>query len=215
MLRAGALNRTGPGIGDGRELRHRCRAATLVRVTAEPHLPLPPELPLVDEPGGERGRPEGGSVRNHVGPLERRVEQSTDVDLKTQIVRFVLTGGLSAVVDFGLYLILWKVVGFERDIAKACSFIVGTTTAYLLNRRWTFQAEPSRSRFLAVVVLYGITFAAQVGINALMVTNLPTMKVQVLGHSMGLAVLVAFVVAQGVATVINFIVQRMVIFKMR
>lgn len=154
-------------------------------------------------------------MRNHVGPLERRVEQSTDVDLKTQIVRFVLTGGLSAVVDFGLYLILWKVVGFERDIAKACSFIVGTTTAYLLNRRWTFQAEPSRSRFLAVVVLYGITFAAQVGINALMVTNLPTMKVQVLGHSMGLAVLVAFVVAQGVATVINFIVQRMVIFKMR
>jgi putative flippase GtrA len=162
-----------------------------VRVTAEPHLPLPPELPLVDEPGG------------------------TDVDLKTQIIRFVLTGGLSAVVDFGLYLILWKVVGFERDVAKACSFIVGTTTAYLLNRRWTFQAEPSRSRFLAVVVLYGITFAAQVGINALMVTNLPAMKVQVLGHSMGLAVLVAFVVAQGVATIINFIVQRMVIFKMR
>ncbi|WP_438804549.1 GtrA family protein [Nocardia alni] len=160
-------------------------------VTAQPHLPLPPELPLVDEPGG------------------------TDVDLTTQIIRFVLTGVLSAVVDFGLYLVLWKGLGLERDIAKACSFIVGTTTAYLINRRWTFKAEPSRSRFIAVVVLYAITFAAQVGINAALNVSLPAMKVHVGGHSVALAVLVAFVIAQGVATVINFIVQRAVIFKIR
>ncbi|MFF3568180.1 GtrA family protein [Nocardia jiangxiensis] len=159
-------------------------------VTAEPHLPLPPELPLVDEPGG------------------------TDVDLLTQIIRFILTGVLSAVVDFGLYLVLWKVAGFDRDIAKACSFIVGTTTAYLINRRWTFKAEPSRARFIAVVVLYAITFAAQVGINALLNTTLPAMKLNIAGHQVALAVLVAFVVAQGVATVINFVVQRAVIFKM-
>ncbi len=159
-------------------------------VTAEPHLPLPPELPLVDEPGG------------------------TDVDLMTQIIRFILTGVLSAVVDFGLYILLWKGVGFDRDIAKACSFIVGTTTAYLINRRWTFKAEPSRARFIAVVVLYAITFAAQVGINALLNTILPAMKLHVLGHPVTLAVLVAFVIAQGIATVINFVVQRLVIFKM-
>ncbi|WP_372451873.1 GtrA family protein [Nocardia albiluteola] len=158
-------------------------------VTAEPHLPLPAELPLVDEPGG------------------------TDVDLKTQIIRFILTGALSAVVDFGLYLVLWKGLGLERDVSKACSFIVGTTVAYLINRRWTFKAEPSRARFLAVVILYAVTFAAQVGINALMNTVLPAMKLTLGGHSVTLAVLVAFVVAQGTATVINFIVQRAVIFK--
>nr|WP_308014584.1 GtrA family protein [Nocardia coffeae] len=147
--------------------------------------------------------------------MEHRVEPSTDVDLLTQIIRFILTGVLSAVVDFGLYLVLWKVVGFDRDIAKACSFIVGTTTAYLINRRWTFKAEPSRARFIAVVVLYAITFAAQVGINALLNTTLPAMKLSIAGHQVALAVLVAFVIAQGVATVINFVVQRAVIFKMR
>jgi putative flippase GtrA len=182
-------------------------------VTAQPHLPLPPELPLVDEPGGADDGPEGGSLRNHVGTRERRVEYSTDVDLTTQIIRFVLTGALSAVVDFGLYLVLWKGLGLERDIAKACSFIAGTTTAYLINRRWTFKAEPSRSRFIAVVILYAITFAAQVGINAVLNMSLPAMKLHVGGHSVALAVLVAFVVAQGVATVINFVVQRAVIFK--
>ncbi|MBF6178891.1 GtrA family protein [Nocardia otitidiscaviarum] len=158
-------------------------------MTAEPHLPLPPELPLVDEPGG------------------------TDVDLKTQIVRFTLTGGFSAVVDFGLYVLLMSVAGVPRDIAKAVSFIAGTTTAYLINRRWTFQAPPSRKRFIAVVALYAVTFAAQVGINALLNIVLPEMKVDVAGHTFTGAVLVAFVIAQGTATVINFIVQRAVIFK--
>jgi len=152
-------------------------------------------------------------LRNHGGPRERRVNDSTDVDLTTQMIRFVLTGALSAVVDFGIYLALWKGLGLERDISKACSFIVGTTIAYLINRRWTFKAEPSRARFIAVVILYAITFAAQVGINAVMNMTLPAMKVTVGGHSVALAVLVAFVVAQGIATVINFIVQRAVIFK--
>jgi putative flippase GtrA len=140
---------------------------------------LPVELPIVDEPGG------------------------TDVDLKTQIVRFTLTGGLSAVVDYSLY-ILGLALGLQREVAKSLSFIAGTTTAYLINRRWTFQAAPSRARFIAVVVLYAVTFAVQVGINRLL--------------SLALAdewwrTPLAFVVAQGTATVINFVVQRAVIFK--
>lgn len=147
----------------------------------EPHLPLPAELPLVDEPGG------------------------TDVDLKTQIVRFVLTGGLSAVVDFSLYL-LGLAIGLPVAVAKSISFICGTTTAYLINRRWTFQAEPSRARFVAVVILYAVTFAVQVGLNQIMYSAFPDAWWKVP---------LAFVIAQGTATVINFVVQRAVIFKIR
>ncbi|MFI5778580.1 GtrA family protein [Nocardia sp. NPDC051570] len=151
-------------------------------VTAEPHLPLPPELPLVDEPGG------------------------TDVDLKTQMIRFVLSGGFSAIIDFGLYMLLMDAAGLPVAVAKSISFIAGTTTAYLINRRWTFQAEPSRRRFLAVVALYAVTFAVQVGINQIMFSALPDDWWRKP---------LAFVVAQGTATVINFIVQRAVIFKIR
>ena len=140
------------------------------------------ELPLVDQPGG------------------------TDVDLRTQVIRFVATGALSAVIDFGIYWLLSSVCGLLLPVAKSISFICGTTTAYLINRRWTFRAEPSRGRFFAVVVLYAVTFAAQVGINQVMYDTLPDHPWRKLA---------AFVVAQGVATVINFIVQRAVIFKMR
>jgi putative flippase GtrA len=136
-------------------------------------------------------------------------ERASPLGLRAQLVRFVLTGGLSAVVDFGL-LVALMALGLGHTAAKALSFVAGTTTAYLINRRWTFRAEPSRRRFAAVVVLYALTFALQVGFfsvlfDVLTDAGLARLTVQV----------IAFVVAQGVATTVNFVVQRAVIFRMR
>jgi putative flippase GtrA len=129
---------------------------------------------------------------------------SPDLSLTTQVWRFVVTGGLSAIVDFGLY-VLFLHLGLNVNVAKTLSFIAGTTTAYLINRRWTFQAPPSRARFIAVCALYAVTYAGQVGINFLCYTRLDDKPWRVP---------VAFVIAQGTATVINFVVQRAVIFKL-
>lgn len=122
------------------------------------------------------------------------------LSLKTQVLRFVLTGGFSAVVDYGLLELLSTGLGVNVDLSKALSFIAGTLTAYLINRRWTFGAEPSRSRFIKVMLLYALTFTVQVGIF------------HVLFASFGSKPL-SFVIAQGTATVINFIVQRVWIFR--
>jgi putative flippase GtrA len=129
-----------------------------------------------------------------------------NLSLTTQIWRFVVTGGFSAIVDFGLYVLLYRVAGMQPDLAKVIGWLAGTTTAYLLNRRWTFQAPPSRARLAAVWGLYITTFVVQVGLNHFFLRLLdftPT------------AVVVAFVIAQGTATVINFVVQRMVIFRLK
>jgi putative flippase GtrA len=126
------------------------------------------------------------------------------LSLRTQLLRFVLTGGFSAVVDFGLLKILSEAAGVQVDLAKALSFVAGTLTAYLINRRWTFGAAPSRSRFVKVMALYALTFVVQVGIFHVVFNAL---------EGNGQAKLIAFVIAQGTATVINFIVQRVWIFR--
>ena len=130
---------------------------------------------------------------------------SPQMSLKTQVWRFIATGGLAAIVDFSLYVALLA-VGLHVNVAKTLSFIAGTTTAYLINRRWTFQAPPSTARFIAVVVLYAVTFTVQVGIYYVFYMAL---------EDKAWRVQVAFVIAQGTATVINFIVQRAVIFRLR
>lgn len=126
-----------------------------------------------------------------------------NLSLSTQAWRFLITGGFAAIVDFGLYVVLLE-LGQHVNIAKTLSFIAGTITAYLINRRWTFQAAHSHARFIAVCVLYALTFAVQIGINYFFYMEF---------ESQPWRVPVAFVIAQGTATVINFIVQRSIIFR--
>ncbi|CAJ1494734.1 GtrA family protein [[Mycobacterium] burgundiense] len=137
--------------------------------------------------------------------MSETVPSGSPLTLKTQVLRFLVTGGFSAVVDFGLYIALLA-VGLHVNVAKTLSFIAGTMTAYLINRRWTFQAPPSTARFIAVMVLYALTYVVQVGINYVLYLEFAGRPWQVP---------LAFVIAQGTATVINFVVQRAVIFRLR
>jgi putative flippase GtrA len=123
--------------------------------------------------------------------------------LSTQLTRFVLVGAVAFVVDLSCYQALLA-IGLWVHLAKALAFIVGTTTAYLINRRWTFQGKGGRSEYASIVALYAITFVVQVGMNAVMLALLPSFRGEFTS---------AFVVAQGLATAINFIVQRSLIFR--
>ena len=143
-------------------------------------------------------------------PVELPIdERESTLPLAAQLTRFIITGGFSAIVDFGLLVILMA-LGLGHTAAKAISFIAGTTTAYLINRRWTFRASPSARRFIAVVVLYAVTFALQVGLFSVLFTVLTSQGLNRLTVQV-----IAFVIAQGVATTVNFIVQRSVIFRLQ
>ena len=120
-----------------------------------------------------------------------------------QLTRFVLVGALAAVVDYGVYQALLG-VGTWVHLAKALSFVAGTTTAYLLNRRWTFHSTGGAARVAGFSALYGVTFLVNVGMNALALAVLPEMP---------LRITLAWVIAQGTATTINFVVLRTVVFR--
>jgi len=145
--------------------------------------------------GEARGRKGDGMVTVQVDPVRRGF-----VD---QALRFVVFGVLSAGVDFGVYQ-LFLHIGTWADLAKAISFVCGTVTAYMLNRRWTFDSAGGAAPATRFTLLYATTFFVNVGVNALGLHLLA-------GHRWQIPV--AWVIAQAVATVINFVMLRAVVFR--
>lgn len=126
-----------------------------------------------------------------------------------QLVRFVLIGGFCAGIDLGIYT-LERTLGMDQSpwvtVARAISFICGTTTAYFLNRKFTFSAgrKEGAGQVGSFVLLYGVTFFVAVGMNALMLAVLPEIS---------LRATVAWVISQGTATAINFVMLKWVVFR--
>ncbi|WP_020668852.1 GtrA family protein [Amycolatopsis nigrescens] len=126
-----------------------------------------------------------------------------------QLVRFALIGGFCAVLDFGVYQGL-RALGMDMtpwvDVARAISFVVGTTTAYFLNRKFTFSAggKSGAGQVGGFVLLYTVTFFVAVGMNRWMLYLLPdsTWKTTL-----------GWVVSQATATTINFVMLKWVVFR--
>lgn len=124
--------------------------------------------------------------------------------LAPQLTRFVLVGGFCALVDYGSYLALLVGLDLWVHLAKMLGWVLGTLTAYLINRRWVFHGKGGGAQFGSVMILYGTTLTVQIGMNAVMLALLQPSFWRLT---------LAFVIAQGTATCINFIVQRLVIFR--
>lgn len=130
--------------------------------------------------------------------------------LQAQGTKFAITGGISAIIDVGLTWLLQIGLDLLGDTsARTVGFIVGTLTAYLLNRRWTFNAKASTRRFLAVAATYALTYAVNIALYKWCFEFLDND----LAWPSSWALVVAYVIAQGTATLINFCVQRWVIFR--
>lgn len=131
--------------------------------------------------------------------------RAAQLGLANQLIRFVAIGVLAAAVDFGTYHLILG-FGVYSAIAKAISFILGTTTAYLLNKRFTFRASGGNAALVKFMLLYGVTFFVNVGMNQLCLHLLA---------SWSWKYNVSWLIAQGTATAINFVMLRLVVFPHR
>lgn len=134
--------------------------------------------------------------------MDKLVKQKT---LYTRIYRFLLTGIFSAVVDYTVTMLSHYLLNLDKPmLEKTLGFIAGTTTAYLINKKWTFEAKDAKNKLIPVIILYLITWLIQIIIYKYMINWI--------GSDVTARTL-SFVVAQGTATVINFIIQNGFIFK--
>jgi len=119
--------------------------------------------------------------------------------IKKELKRF-LVAGLSAVgTDLVSYYLLLNFL--SHDVAKGISFLLGTIVAYIINKYWTFEKhEKSYTEILKFTILYSLTLGANVMTNKMILEMTET-------------VLLAFLVATGVSTILNFIGQKWWVFR--
>lgn len=125
--------------------------------------------------------------------------------IKREIGVFLLVGSLTVLVDFLIYRGLVWTAMMGIDLAKATSFLSGTTFAYFANRFWTFGHRPhvpgSVWRFCLV---YAATLSANVFVNAV------ALKVFAGGITQ---IYTAFLIATGVSASLNFLGMKLFVFK--
>lgn len=123
--------------------------------------------------------------------------------LPGQVARFAAVGVIAACVDFGTYhLVLDE--GVWIHAARALSFVVATTMAYVLNRRWVFHVAGNTRRAVGFALLYVTTFFVILGVHALGLSVLPLAW---------WTTTVAWALSQGFGSTCNFVMLRTVIFR--
>jgi putative flippase GtrA len=124
-------------------------------------------------------------------------------ELLQQALRFAIVGVLGAVVDLSTYLLALH-LGLGPVPARALSFACGTTTAYVFNRRWAFRVEGGTRRAAGFALLYGTTFFVIIGVNTAALAVLP---------EAWWTVTFAWALSQGLGTICNFVMLRLVVFR--
>ena len=82
-----------------------------------------------------------------------------DMGKKThEMAKFVVVGILSTIVNYGVFVILFKLFGVFYVTSSIAGYISGVAVGYTLNRLWTFQSTSENRatefiRYLGVYIL--------------------------------------------------------------
>lgn len=117
-----------------------------------------------------------------------------------EVFRFLIGGGSAVLTDWLSYRFLLN-TGITISAAKVVSYVLGAAVGFVINKFWTFESKQlKKSEILKYIILYACSAAANTCINNLV---LSLFEISVL----------AFLVATGISTVINFIGQKFFVFR--
>lgn len=138
--------------------------------------------------------------------------QTKHLGVFSQLFRFVGIGGVCAVLDYGSYMLLLS-VGSPNWLARSLAFVLGTTTSYVANRKFTFKnaaTTNTKAQAGGFAIVYTVTFFVNVGVNQLLFSLLPSFE---FAYGDEIRATVCWVVGQGLGTLINFVMLKWVIFR--
>ncbi len=113
------------------------------------------------------------------------------------LFRYLVSGGLAAVLHFSVLIMLVELVDVDATIASMVGFCLAGILNYTLQYHWTFEISEPHGRVLAKYVF--ITFS-MLGVNTIIFWVLYT-KIDVM-------YLGAQFIATGVVTILNFLINK-------
>jgi putative flippase GtrA len=138
--------------------------------------------------------------------------------LYPQLRGFVFAGLVGTLIDYGFYHLYdqWLPPLFSKGLA----FSSATIFVYVMNKFWTFkQPLHSRREVAAFFALYTVSMLVNTTVNSLALQYFPhffhTVGVLPLLLSGRMVKLLAFLMATGTSTVINFIGQKFWVFELK
>jgi len=121
--------------------------------------------------------------------------------LKKELRRFLIAGLTAVGTDFITYYIILNFLHRDINTAKTLSFILGTVVAFVVNKYWTFERyEKSYKQIFQFTILYSTTLFVNVMLNRLVI-------------DLSELFLLAFIIATGASTMLNFAGQKWWVFK--
>ena len=118
--------------------------------------------------------------------------------IKRELNKFLFAGLAAVGTDLLVYYLLLNLLSTE--MSKGISFIIGSVVAFVINKYWTFE-KPEKS--YKEMIRFGVLYLTTLGLN------LMTNKI-VLDYTD--IVLVSFIVATGISTILNFVGQKWWVF---
>jgi putative flippase GtrA len=120
-----------------------------------------------------------------------------------QFLKFIVVGGFSTLINYGVFFALWRFVALDYRICSAAGFLVGLTVGYPLNKIWTYQHAGKTSFWLGARYLLVYLFSLGMGLAALWA----------LVDQCNMLAWLANLLVIGLTTCINFIGTKFLVFK--
>lgn len=119
--------------------------------------------------------------------------------LKNQIFRFLIVGGCSTLIDFGIYMVLSTRLGIT--LSKGISIMLSSIYSYFANKNFTFsnREKTNMSYLVRFYFVLAANFTTNLGVNYLIFNRT--------GYK-----LLAYVLATACGMTVNYLGQKFVVF---
>lgn len=137
--------------------------------------------------------------------MKDRLKSISELLFNSSFVRYVIVGVGSLVVDYGLLIIGYHVIGLDLPVATTIAFVIGLLFNFTVNKLWAFQSRSKTvARSFREITLYGLLVVFN-----LLFTNIFIYYV----YQAGIGPEISKIVTTALTTLWNFVIYKKVIFR--